>query len=154
MSERLTLDEVQREVLAHEIDVLVRRLPDETARAPYLRLRAAVEAGEVPEDLFGHLENLIELALQTGRARRFHRAEGEQALIQLFQRTPRGRAAAEQVQTLNAALAALKGQVIDSVRVSASAPGSYSITIDTDRCIITIKVDRTGARVESMAVGV
>lgn len=93
MSESLTLDDVQRDVLAHEIDVLVRRLPDEVARAPYLRLRAAVEAGEVAEDLLGHLENLIELALQTGRARRFHRAEGEQALIQLFQRTPRGRGA-------------------------------------------------------------
>lgn len=58
------------------------------------------------------------------------------------------------MQILNTALAALKGQVIDSVRVSASAPGSYSITIDTDRCVLTIKVDRAGARVESMAVGV
>jgi hypothetical protein len=154
MSQSLTLDDVQRDVLAHELDVLVRRLPDEAARAPYLRLRAAIETGEVPEDLFGHLENLIELALQTGRARRFHRAEGEQALIRLFHRTPHGRTAAEQVQTLNAALAALGGQVIDSVQVSASAPGSYSITVDTDRCVLTIKVDRTGARVESMAIGV
>jgi hypothetical protein len=150
----ITLDAVQQDVLAREIDVFIRKLTDDAVRAIYLRLLAAVEGGEVPDEVVGHLENVIELALQTGRARRFHRAEGEQALIRLFQRTPRGRAMAEQVQTINTALAALKGQVIDSVRVTVGAPGSYSITLDTDRCELTIKVDRTGARVDSLSVGV
>jgi hypothetical protein len=51
-------------------------------------------------------------------------------------------------------MSALQGQTIADIKVSAIGPGSYGLMIDTDRCQISLRLDRSGVRVENLAVGV
>ena len=150
----MRINATEQELLIPEITLFARALHDPEARAPYEELRAAVEEGEVEDDLAGHLGTVLEVGLQSGRLRRFYGADGEQALARLFHRTPTGAALAEAARTVTEALAALHGQTIEDIRVSALGPGSYRLMIDTDRCQINLRFDRGGARVESVAVGV
>jgi hypothetical protein len=92
--------------------------------------------------------------LQSGRLRRFYGADGELALSRLFRRTPAGARLSASAEAVTGALTALRGQVIEDIKVSAVGPGTYSISVDTDRCQITLRVDRAGVDVENLAVGV
>jgi hypothetical protein len=150
----MRISATEQELLLPEIASFLRALRDPQARGPYEALRGAVEEGEVGEDLAGHLGNVLEVGLQSGRMRRFYGADGEQALARLFHRTPAGARLAQAARAVTQALTALQGQVIEEVRISALGPGSYGLTIDTDRCQISLRLDRGGVEVENVAVGV
>ena len=150
----MRISATEQELLVPEIALFARALHDPGARARYEELQGAVEEGEVEEELLGHLGNVLEVGLQSGRLRKFYGADGEQALARLFHRTPSGAALADGARAVTEAVGALKGQVIEEIRVSALGPGSYGLTIDTDRCEIVLRLDRSGVRVENVAVGV
>lgn len=150
----MRISAVEQELLAPEIAGFAAALHDPAARARYEALRAAVESGEVGDELAGHLANVLEVGLQSGRLRRLYGADGEQALTRLFQRTPAGAALTAQANAVSEALAALHGHVIEEVRIAAVGPGSYSLTIDTDRCQISVRLDRGGVRVHNVEIGV
>lgn len=150
----MKISATEQELLVPEIMAFSRALRDPGARAPYDALRAEVEEGEVDDDLLPHLGNVLEIGLQSGRLRRFYGADGEQALSRLFHRTPVGSGLAEVARTVTEALRALQGQVIEEVKVSALGPGTYGITLDTDQCQITMRMDRSGVRVENVAIGI
>ena len=150
----MRINATEQELLIPEITTFARALGDPAARARYEELRAAVEDGEVGDELAGHLGNVLEVGLQSGRLRRFYGADGEQALARLFHRTPAGADLSEAAKAVTQALTALHGQVIEEIRVSALGPGSYGLMIDTDRCQINLRLDRGGVRVENLAVGV
>ena len=101
--EGLELDVLQREVVGEEITALLAGLHTPKGRAPWGDLAVAVEGGAVPEPLLSRLESVLEMSLQTGRARKIHGAEGEQALLRLFHKTPRGAAARRSTEAVNAA---------------------------------------------------
>ena len=144
----------EQELLVPEIAKFAAALHDETACARYEALQAAVESGEVAEELVGHLANVLEVGLQSGRLRRFYGADGEQALARLFHRTPAGASVAAAASAVTEALTALQGQVIEEIKISAVGPGSYRLLMDTDKCQVSIRLDRGGVNVESLAVGV
>lgn len=148
----LAVDSVQREVLLEELATLVVSLHDVHARAGYEELAEAVSAGEVGEPLVGRLEGFLEMALQTGRVRRMHGAQSEQALLRLFHQTPRGAAARRATEAVNAALATLGGQEIEGMLVTVQGPGTYRLGLTTDRCRITLEIDSHGLSVESVEV--
>jgi hypothetical protein len=148
----LTLDAAQREVLLEELATLVASLHGPPAREPYEELAAAVDEGTVGEDLLGRLEVFLEMLLQTGRIRKVHGAEAEQALLRLFHQTPRGSAARRSTQAVNAALASLGGQPIESMLFTVQGPGVYRLGIATDHCRLTLEIDRHGVTVESLEV--
>jgi hypothetical protein len=150
----MRISATEQELLIPEITTFARALSDPAARARYEELRLAVEEGEVGDELTGHLGNVLEVGLQSGRLRRFYGADGEQALARLFHRTPAGADLSEAAKAVTQALTALHGQVIEEIRVSALGPGSYGLMIDTDRCQINLRLDRSGVRVENLAVGV
>src|SRR5207245_3981574 len=133
----------EQELLIPEINAFAAALRDPAARARYEELGQAVAEGEVDDDLSGHLGNVLEIGLQSGRLRKFYGADGEQALARLFHRTPTGSKLAEVAKTVTEALSALQGQVIEEVKVSALGPGTYGLTLDTDRCQITMRMDRS-----------
>jgi hypothetical protein len=145
---------VEQELLIPEITGFAAALRDPAARARYEELREAVATGEVGDDLVGHLANVLEVGLVSGRLRGRYGADGEQALARLFQRTPAGAALAVDAAAVTKALAVLQGHVIADVKLAAVGPGSYSLTIDTDRCQITLRLDRGGARVHAVEIGV
>ena len=144
---------IEQELLVEELGALGALLRQPETRARYAELRTAIEAGEVPDELLGHLGNVLELGLESGRVRKLYGADGEQALARVFQRTPAGAERAAAARAVSEALAGLRGQAIEDITVSATGPGSYGIVIDTDRCQITLKLDRSTARVENVAVG-
>jgi len=144
----------EQELLIPEINAFAAALRDPAARARYEELGQAVAEGEVDDDLSGHLGNVLEIGLQSGRLRKFYGADGEQALARLFHRTPAGSALADAAGAVTQALKALHGQTIEDVKISAVGPGSYGLMIDTDRCQINVRLDRTGVRVENVAIGI
>ena len=150
----MKITSVEQELLAPEIATFAAALHDPTARDRYRRLHAAVEEGEVEEALVGHLGNVLEIGLQSGRLRKFYGADGEAALARVFRRTPAGAAPVEAAAAVTDALTALQGQQIEDITISALGPGSYGLTIDTDRCGITLRIDRSGVRVENLALGI
>ncbi|MFY9825121.1 MAG: hypothetical protein WAM82_27330 [Thermoanaerobaculia bacterium] len=146
----VTLDAVQRDVLGEELATLAASLQNPTARAPYEELAAAVASGEVEEEHLRRLEGILEMTLQTGRVRRLHGAQGEQALLRLFHRTPRGAAAWRATQAVNDALATLAGQTLEGMLFTVQGPGVFRLGISTDLCRLTLEIDRHGVTVESL----
>jgi hypothetical protein len=154
LARELKLSAVEQELLDAEIRAFRASLPDPTARERYEELAAMVDEGSVAAERLDQLTTILEIGLQTGRLRRVYGPDGEMALGRIYQRTPRGAAASTEAAAVTRALGALAGQEIDEVRVTALGPGSYSIVIDTRRCQVTVRLDRAGVRVDSVALGV
>ena len=144
----------EQELLTPEIAAFAAALHDPAARSRYEALSEAVAAGEVDEDLVDGLAAVLEVGLLNGRFRRLYGPEGEQTLSRVYGRTPIGAARAAEAAAVTKALAALQGQVIEEITISSSGPGGYSLTIDTDRCEINVRLDRGGVRVNSVEIGV
>ncbi len=148
----LEIDASQQEVLLAEIDGVLATVREPGARARYEELAGAVATGNVEEPLLGSLEALTEMSLQTGRARKLHGAESEQALLRLFHRTPRGAAARQATESINQALKGLAGQVVEDMLFTVQAPGVYRLGLSTDRVRLALQIDRHGVTVESLEV--
>lgn len=150
IAEALALDPFQREILLEELASLVVSLSGSEACEPWEDLAAAVDAREVDELLLGRLETILEMTLQTGRARRVHGADGEQSLLRLFHQTPKGAAARRATQAVNETLAALQGQNLEGALFTVQGPGVFRLGLQTDRCKLTLEIDRHGVSVESL----
>ncbi len=149
----LKLQEDEREVLLAEVAQAHDQVRSPEAKRQFGELLAAVDAGEVPDELAEPLQNLLEVGLESGRIRKLHTAHGEMAAQRVFSRTPRARATRETVAAVNEALAALVGHTLNEVSMSAGAPGSYSLTLATDQGKVLVRLDRREARVHSVEVG-
>jgi hypothetical protein len=149
----LEIDPAQQAALLTEIEVLLAAVHDPAGRAPFLALAAAVAEGAVTEaGAVATLEKLLEMTLHTGRARRVHGPEAEQALLRLFHQTPRGAAARRSTEAVNAALRGLAGQTLEQILFTAQGPGVFKLGLLTDRCRLALEVDRHGVTVESLEV--
>lgn len=148
------LAEQDRELLLEELDGFAASLPDEDARFPYLALRRDIEAGQVSPENVSSLENILELTLQSGRVRRRGSAVAEKRLLRLFNATPRGAAVKQAVAETNEALAALKGQVLNTVSFAPGTPGTYRLLIDTEACRVDLEITRQGVSVKNVEIGI
>ncbi|MEA2562399.1 MAG: hypothetical protein QOH06_3903 [Acidobacteriota bacterium] len=148
----LEIDPAQREVLLAEIEGVLATVREPGARARYEDLAGAVATGNVEEPHLGPLEALTEMSLQTGRARKLHGAESEQALLRLFHRTPRGAAARQATESVNRALRELAGQVVEEMLFTVQAPGVYRLGLRTDRVRLALEIDRHGVTVQSLEI--
>jgi len=148
----LALSPAEQAVLAAEIGPFAATLGDPGLRARYAELAAAVAAGSIPAPLIGLTEALAELVLQTPRLRRQHGPEAERALTALFYRMPRGAGLRRAAEEVNAALAALQGQVLAGLTF-APLPGGQRLTITTDQGQLELVIDRAGVRVERVDLG-
>jgi predicted nucleic acid-binding Zn-ribbon protein len=129
------------------------RISDPSLRAAYDVLRDGLTKGEVPDVAVAHLENLLEMGLQTGRFRRQHGPEGVILLNRLYHQTPRGKEMATAASGVNKALGELTDHVIESVSIRSTAPGSYELTLLTDRCEMVVGINPGGVRVVSVLAG-
>jgi hypothetical protein len=148
----LAIDSAQQEVLLAELAALAGSVRDPEARGRCEELAEAVAGGAVGEGLVDRLEAVLEMSLQTGRTRRVHGPESEQALLRLFQQTPQGAAARRATEAVNKSLAALAGQSIEKMFFSVQGPGVFRLGLETDRCKLTLEIDRHGVSVESLEV--
>jgi len=138
------LDEAESELLAREAAAFAQALPEPGARGRYERLSEAADGGCVPDDLVSALETMLEILFDTGRV-------SNRAVLQsVFGRTPRGRAQSVLVRDINRALETVRGQTLHAIRISSAGPGRHSLSIETDRCRLTLEFDRAGAHITTL----
>jgi hypothetical protein len=150
----LRLSAAEQELVGGEVRSVASLQREPVARQRYAELAELVDAGVIPPARLDQLTLVLEIGLQSGRARRVYGPDGEIALGRIYQRTPRGAAVVAEAQAVSKALQALQGQTLDDIRVTVLGPGSYSILLDTRQAQITVRLDRGGVRVDSVALGV
>lgn len=146
----ILLDEFPQELLQHEVLILTQGWNDPEVRTRYTALLREVESGTITEERLVTLGDLLEIVLESGRARHLYGPAGENALTALFQKTPRGAALTQQAQEVNRALTGLASQTLGGLAFRASGPGSWVLTLQTNRCELTMRIDRQGLRVVNM----
>jgi hypothetical protein len=146
------LDAAAAEVALSEAQAVLAFVQDVERRGRLADLVAAVEDGELGEDEAQALEEIIELGLSTGRIRGLYGPEGEQAALKTYRKLSRGKELAESTRDVTDALSALEGKTLEHVKVQAAGPGAYLLSLGVEGLELTIRLDRSGARVHSVGV--
>lgn len=140
------------EVALGEAQAVLALVHDPARRGRLADLVAAVQDGELAEDDAQSLEELLELGLQSGRIRSVYGPEGEQAALKTYRRLPGGRALSDSASEVSEALSALAGKTLDDVKIQATGPGSYLLTLAVDGLELSVRLDRAGARLHAVGV--
>jgi hypothetical protein len=151
MSDPVALKGEAREVALAEAQTVQSMARDDTMRVRLGELVAAVDEGTIDGDSAELLESVLELGLQTGRIRAYYGPGGEQAALSTLRKLPRGRVRADTARDVSAALQALAGARIEAVKITAVAPGAFSLAIEADGLQASVRLDATGARLTSLA---
>ena len=144
--------EQEADLALAEVRAVLAAVGDDGYREQLEELLTALEAGALDEAEAATLEPIVELALQTGRARALYGPPGEQAALRLYRKLPGGKALQETAREVSAALASLQGRRLEGASVTATGPGSFSVSVATDEGTVTVRLDRQGARVTSVEV--
>jgi hypothetical protein len=152
MSDTVLLKGEAAEVALGEAQAVLAMVQDEDRRGRLAELIAAIGEGEVRDDDAAALTELLELGLQTGRLRALYGPGGEQAALKVFRRLPRGKELDESAREVTAALASLAGKPLESVKVQATAPGAFLLTIAAEGLELSVRLDRQGARLTSVGL--
>ena len=145
----------EKEILSREIKRLMSPLaPDSKSYQDYALLLAVMDAGVIPEEFVGVLEQILEITLSSGHIRHVYGPPEEQQLLRLYDRTPTGARARELIKQVNRSLGTLKEHKIESLSFSLKTPGVYRLEIGTDQCEMTLNIDWTGVSVHQLEVGV
>jgi CHASE3 domain sensor protein len=140
-----------REVALAEAQTVLSMAQNDEMRARLAELVSVVDDGEVSEGSIELLESVLELGLQTGRVRAYYGPGGEQAAVSTLRRLPKGRERSESARDVTKALEALNGQQIDAVKIAAVSPGAFTITIEAGGVEASVRLDKNGARLTSLA---
>jgi len=140
------------EVLRAEAQAVLALVLDPERRSRLADLIAAVDEGPLDEEAAGAAEEVLELALSSGRVRALYGPEGETAVVSLLRRLPRGRAAVESAREVTAALASLEGRTLEGVTVHALSPGEFAFSISADGLELSARLGRGGVRLNTIAI--
>lgn len=147
----IQLEAFQKEVLQQEVGAIAQRVSSNSeAYSRYAALLDEIERGEITSECTETLESILDVLLESGRARHLYGPPGEHTLTALFQRTPRGAALVQQSQALTRSLSGLEGQTLSTLSVRSSGPGTWAFTVQTDRCELTLQIDRRGIQIKSV----
>jgi hypothetical protein len=148
----LTVSDRERTLVAPELKAFVAGLREESAKAAYTAVLAALEAGAVEGEALERLGAFLELALTTGRARHRLGPQGEESLRRFYERTPRGAAGKASAAAVTEALAPLVGGTLRGLNLDLIRPGTYRLVMETDQYRVQIGLAPAGAVVESVEV--
>jgi len=140
----------EQEVALAEAQAVLAVAADPGYRDELASLVAAAEEGALDEDEARTLERLLELGLQAGRIRAVYGPGGEQAALRLHRRLPGGAQAETSAREVTAALAALRGRVLDEVSVAVVGPGAFTVSLAADGLDLSVRLDACGARLASV----
>jgi hypothetical protein len=141
----------ERELALSEVEAVLAAVPEGEYRARLDAIHSALaEGGPVAEDDAPDLEQLVTIALQSGRARALYGPGGEQALLRLYRRLPGGIDARESAASVSEALAQLQGKPLERVSLTAVGPGRHSLALDAGGLRLLVHLDRNGARLASV----
>jgi hypothetical protein len=148
----LCLDDFQREILEREIRAFIQGWTDGAARARYTALLQAIDRGELTAECSETLGGLLEIVLESGRARKLYGPAGENSLLSLFHQTPQGGALQQYATAVNRALKGLEGHVLTGIAFRPSGPGAWVLTLQTDRGELTVRIGRKSIQVDTLGV--
>jgi hypothetical protein len=151
MDDTVWLRDEEREIALAEAQAVYALASEPSFRDDLAALLAAVGEGELGSAEAATLEPVLELALQTGRIRAVYGPGGQQAALRLYRRLPRGSELGASAAAVTDALSALVGRRLDSLRLEATGPGSFSLSLSLDGADVSIRLDRQGARLTSLA---
>lgn len=140
----------EREVALDEVRAVVASARDDGYRERLETLLAALEAGEVDEEVAVQLEPIVSLGLQSGRIRSVYGPGGEQAALRLYRKLPGGRAVQASAEQVGTALSALRGRMLDSIAIQSVGPGAFTLALTADGMQLSVRLDRQGARLHSV----
>lgn len=152
MSEAVRLRGEAAEVALGEAQAVLSMVRDAERRGRLADLIAAVRDGEVADDDAEALEELLELGLQSGRLRAVYGPGGEQAALRVFRQLPRGRELGESAREVGEALGSLEGKPLETLRLQATGPGAFVLTIGVEGRELTVRLDRQGARLTGVGI--
>jgi hypothetical protein len=138
------------EVALAEATAVLAMVQDADRRGRLADLIGAIEDGAVAGESAQALEELLELGLQTGRLRALYGPGGEQAALKVYRRLPGGKELSESAREVSKALSALAGSTLEAVSLSAAGPGAFSLTLTVGGRELSIRLDRSGARINSI----
>jgi hypothetical protein len=141
-----------QEVALAETQAVLALARDDAYRGRLASLQAAATEGEVDGDDAETLQELLEVGLQSGRLRALYGPGGEQAALSTYRRLPNGAAVAESAREVSEALHALRGEALRSISLQATGPGTFTLSLAAGSAELTIRLDRQGARLHSVAV--
>src|SRR4051794_28693816 len=144
MTDAIALKGEAREVALAEAQTVRSMARDEQMRERLAELVAAVDDGQIEGDAAELLESVLELGLQTGRIRVYYGPGGEQAALSTLRNLPRGRLPTDTARDVSPALQALAGARLDAVKITAVAPGAFSLAIEVDGVQASVRLDATG----------
>jgi hypothetical protein len=147
----LVLKGEAREVALAEAQTVLSMTRDDGMRERFAELVSAVDEGDVGSDSAELLESVLELGLQTGRIRAYYGPGGEQAALATLRKLPRGKVRSESAREVTTALEALNGAQIDGVKITAVAPGAFTLSIEAGGVDVSVRLDGNGARLTSLA---
>ena len=139
-----------RDVALAEAQAVLAMVSDPGRQDRLRSLVGAADEGAVEGEDADALEELLELGLTTGRLRALYGPGGEQAALQTYRRLPSGAAASKSAREVTSALAALVGERLEAVSVSALGPGSFSLSLGAAGREVTVRLDQSGVRVASV----
>jgi hypothetical protein len=143
----------EREVALAEVDAVRAVVDDDGYRQTLDDLRAGLEdGGGVHPELQPELDRLITLTLQSGRARALYGPGGEQALLRAFRKLPTGADVAASARDVNDALGALAGRPLEQATITAVGPGAFTLSLVVDGAELSVRLDRQGVRLASLAL--
>ena len=148
----LTLSQEEADAVVAAASGYAAVLPPDRA-APYHALAQAAADGVIPDDLVDAAERVAAVSLQTGRARRDGQAGDESLLAAVYRRTPAGQVVNGRAREVNQALEGLTGRQLRTARVTAFAPGAYTLTLGVDGVTVTLAIDTAGIEVRSLQAG-
>src|SRR5205085_2056516 len=140
------------EVALGETQAVLAYVQDDEKRGRLADLGAAIADGELGDDEAQALEEFIELGLSTGRIRGLYGPEGEQAALKTYRKLPRGKEVSGSAREVTQALATLEGKTLENVSVQSAGPGAYLVSIGVEGLELSVRLDRSGARLHSVGV--
>lgn len=152
MSSAVKLRGEAAEVALAEAQAVLAMVRDDERRGRLADLIAAVGEGAVDGADAEALEEVLELGLQTGRVRAIYGPAGEQAALKVYRQLPAGKELAATTRDVTEALASLEGRPLESVRVQATGPAAFVLTLGVEGVEVSLRLDRQGARLNSVGV--
>ncbi len=141
-----------REVALAEAQHVLAAGQDPRRRERLAELIADVDEGAVAGDSAQALEEVLELGLVSGRLRAVYGPEGEQAALRTFRKLPLGKELADGAREITGALQTLVGRELEKVAISSVGPGAYVVTLAADGIELSVRLDRQGARLNTVAI--
>jgi hypothetical protein len=145
----------EMEILKQEIGVLsAGAISSKESTYLFNNLLSSINGKKIDKIQLQPFGQILELLLSTGVIRKNFSPVEEQKIFRLYLKTPQGKERKKNIDELNKSLKALQTQKIEGISFSIKSPGVYSISISTDKCELSMNVNKSGVYADKLELGI